>query len=308
MTIANPPHQPMKGLVNSLSEWLVDGLVVLWGLVWVSCCAGCGVRLLRGGGLCPGCRSELQGPPQVRVQSLQGHEQVPVVFLAAYRGTVSRIIVAWKDRSRRDVTAHLARALARGLNSAASSWPAPPAGGAACSPSAGPTRGPGAIPVGGSEAEPILVIPVPSRWQARRERGEDRMARTTALALRLLRTDPEFTGAPRLRLCRGLRVRGTVKDQAGLGAEARRSNLAGAMSIRPMSALGRWQAVAGRRCVVVDDVVTTGASAEEAVRAVNSVGAEVVAVVAICSTPLRREGGNTDRWGTLARRNTGNEP
>lgn len=43
----------------------------------------------------------------------------------------------------------------------------------------------------------------------------------------------------------------------------------------------------GASCVVVDDVVTTGATALDAVRAVREAGGTVEAVVAIAATPLR---------------------
>jgi predicted amidophosphoribosyltransferase len=41
--------------------------------------------------------------------------------------------------------------------------------------------------------------------------------------------------------------------------------------------------------VIVDDVVTTGASVEEAARVLASAGAQVIGVVAVCGTPLRRK-------------------
>jgi orotate phosphoribosyltransferase len=44
---------------------------------------------------------------------------------------------------------------------------------------------------------------------------------------------------------------------------------------------------AGRRVIVVDDVVTTGASLAEAVRALRNGGAEVVAAVTVAATPRR---------------------
>lgn len=67
-----------------------------------------------------------------------------------------------------------------------------------------------------------------------------------------------------------------VADQRGLGIEARRANVTGSMRARDMTA---------RRVLVVDDVVTTGATLDEAARALRAAGAEVVGGVCVARTP-----------------------
>ena len=75
-----------------------------------------------------------------------------------------------------------------------------------------------------------------------------------------------------------LRWRRQIADQRGLDKQARRRNLAGALEarIRP-----------GTRVVIVDDVVTTGATLIEARRALEAAGAVVVGAAALAATPKR---------------------
>lgn len=104
------------------------------------------------------------------------------------------------------------------------------------------------------------LVPVPSRPRAVRARGFEHMtlvaAHTSAVVRPLLRMDR------------------TVRDSVGLDAEARARNLAGRLTCVPTRA----------RVVLVDDVVTTGATAAACCGALTRAGAEVVAVVALTAT------------------------
>ncbi len=71
-------------------------------------------------------------------------------------------------------------------------------------------------------------------------------------------------------------------DQAGLTATARAANLTGALQSRID--------LSGLRVIVVDDVITTGATLAEAARALRAAGAEVPAAAVIAATQ-RRSGG-----------------
>ena len=79
-----------------------------------------------------------------------------------------------------------------------------------------------------------------------------------------------------------LQVSRKVKDQSGLHRDERATNLAGAFSLSSQ--------VRGD-LILIDDVVTTGATLKEAVRAVNSQGFHAVgsvsAVTASVAQPLR---------------------
>ncbi|GAB2444647.1 ComF family protein [Nocardioides hungaricus] len=124
---------------------------------------------------------------------------------------------------------------------------------------------------------PLVLVPVPSRPATVRARGHDPTGALVAGAARL-------TGATAVPL---LRTRPGLRDQAGLNAQERAANLAGSLHC-PSAALRRLARVRPRaRLVVCDDVITTGATAREAQRALESVGLEVVAIAAVAATPRR---------------------
>ncbi|MGK2923197.1 MAG: double zinc ribbon domain-containing protein [Methyloceanibacter sp.] len=72
------------------------------------------------------------------------------------------------------------------------------------------------------------------------------------------------------------RVRRTV-SQVGLSAEQRKRNVAGAFKVDP----ARKSELKGKRIVVVDDVITTGATAEACARVLSRAGAARVDVLAL---------------------------
>lgn len=116
----------------------------------------------------------------------------------------------------------------------------------------------------------LVLVPVPSARSAAVARGGDhvlRLARHTAVA----------TG---LRVARdGLTLTRSVRDSAGLDIRERSANLSEAMAARPP--------VPGLSAVVVDDIVTTGATLREARRALQAVGWPVVGAAVVAATPRR---------------------
>jgi predicted amidophosphoribosyltransferase len=95
---------------------------------------------------------------------------------------------------------------------------------------------------------------------------------------------PGGSGRPVLRVAPALRHVRRVEDQSGLGTSERRGNLARALEVGPS-----WRdVVRGRRCVLVDDVVTTGATLAEAARALWSAGALEVVGASMAATQRTR--------------------
>ncbi|KUI48518.1 phosphoribosyltransferase [Mycobacterium sp. GA-1199] len=112
---------------------------------------------------------------------------------------------------------------------------------------------------------PLTVVPAPTRrWSARRRGGDPvtRMARTAA------------AGLPAVAVVQALRTRAFVADSVGLSSADRQRNIGGRLRlVRP---------VAGE-VLVVDDVVTTGATAAESVRVLHTIGARVAAVLVVAN-------------------------
>lgn len=114
----------------------------------------------------------------------------------------------------------------------------------------------------------LVVVPVPTTRAAMRRRGY----RVVELLARRAGVVPVRLLGP---------VRRTA-DQRALGREDRRANVAGSLRARDAAWL---------RVVVLDDVVTTGATLDEAARALAVAGADVVGAAAVAATPLRLERG-----------------
>ncbi len=139
----------------------------------------------------------------------------------------------------------------------------------------------------GAPPGPVVLVPAPSRAASVRARGHDPTHAIAVRAARLLRAGGADVVALRM-----LHPRPGVVDQAGLGATDRSANLAGSMCC-PVAGLRHLGTVRPRaRLVVCDDVITTGATAREAQRALEAVGLHVAAIAAVAATQRRRQGGS----------------
>ena len=121
-------------------------------------------------------------------------------------------------------------------------------------------------------ADADLVVPVPLHWRRLLER---RFSQSAILALLVARRAGKAVAPDLL-----VRKRWTT-PQTRLSGPKRRRNLRGAIAVRR----GRAADVAGRRILLVDDVLTTGATVSECARALRRAGAAAVDVATLSRTP-----------------------
>jgi predicted amidophosphoribosyltransferase len=194
---------------------------------------------------CGACAGELTvKPDEPHLISPRLEPGVPVFSLGRYAGARREAILAFKERGRADLVAPLAAALRVGL-ARLLDW--------------------------GVLEEPLTMVPAPTRRWAARRRGGDPVAR-----LALAASD----GHRDITVVQAVRTRALVADSVGLSSADRQRNIAGRVKIvRPLE--GRHGAAC--EVLVVDDIVTTGATACETVRVLRAAGATVIAVLALAN-------------------------
>lgn len=193
---------------------------------------------------CRSCARQVQGLP-ARVWPRRP-PAAPVWVVGPYEGPLRAAIVAMKAGGRHDLVDVLGAAVGGAVGALRELGEVEPAG-----------------------LAPLALVPVPSRPLVARLRGADLTRQLCAAADRSL-------GGAQVRPA--LAMRWGVRDSAGLSAEQRRANIAG----RVVPRRGR-RGLEGACVVLVDDVVTTGATASECVRVLNGSGARVRAVVALAA-------------------------
>lgn len=169
---------------------------------------------------------------------------VPVLSLGRYAGARREAIVAVKEHGRADLIAPLAVALQAGLER---------------------------LLIWGVVGTPLTIVPAPTRRSAARRRGGDPVTRMSRAATAGLRDVPD------IRVVQALRLRALARDSVGLSGADRQRNIAGRVKITKSS-----KALAGA-VLVVDDIVTTGATASESVRVLNIAGLHVAGVLVIAN-------------------------
>lgn len=240
-------------------------LVAVGGLVLPAVCAVCSDA---GGPLCAACHRDVRACAEPGGAAALGPSPpppgMPACWASArFAGALRSAVTAYKDEGRRDLRPVLAQGLSLALSTALATDPvlrhAPASG------------------------ERVLVVPLPTSRAARRRRGDDPVGDLARAAVE--RVGPPDAAA--LAVVPALVHVRAVADQARLGREARRDNLAGALTV----ARAARGVVRGSLCVLADDVVTTGSTLAEAARALRFAGARHVVAVAVASTPRQSPGG-----------------
>jgi predicted amidophosphoribosyltransferase len=124
-----------------------------------------------------------------------------------------------------------------------------------------------------ADPQPVVLIAIRSSPAAARARGGQHIERLARVVARKLGV-PVADGA--------LWLGRSTRDSAGLTVDERRANLAGAMTAARPPPLA-----AGRSALVLDDVVTTGATLAEAARALRAAGWPVAGAAVVAATPRR---------------------
>ncbi|WP_104179095.1 ComF family protein [Arthrobacter sp. B0490] len=221
---------------------------------------------------------------------------LPVLAAGRYGSAVSVVLLAFKNHGHVDLAVPVASALGGVLHAAA---------GAAARPSSGP----------------VLLVPVPTRASSRRRRGYDplmlllsrldrsgRLPAATVLApaVRQLPATRRLTaafargGVPALVPTASAVLAGLRGGQKGLGRRRRRAGV-----LHSMGTAGHARrALAGRDCLIVDDVLTTGATIGEVHRVLAAAGARVLGAVVVAATspPAGGDPGTTPGAGDVAHR------
>ena len=180
----------------------------------------------------------------VRIYPPSCPSSLPVYVLGAYRGRLRTALLAYKERGRRDLAGPLGDALAAALL--------------------------GLTPA----ASGLYLVPVPSRWAAAVRRGGPHVALLAdRAAAAVAGTGRAAAVAPALRMARG------VRDSVGLSRADRQANLSGRVLLRPAGL-----PPAGVPAVLVDDVVTTGATATACATTLLQAGVTVPVIVALAGS------------------------
>lgn len=224
-------------------------------LVLPGACAGCGaerVRLRRGA--CARCAAALEALRPFRTAPRPPPPGLPpCVAVGLYAGELRAALLAYKERGRHTLAGPLGSLLA------------------------------GAVAELAPKSAPVLLVPVPSTAAAVRERHGDHMARLAAHAVRRLRRAGWQADLTRL-------LKASPRpDSASLSVAERAAAAESSLRIRS-ARIGVPRRATPEKCtlVVVDDIVTTGATLAAVTGRLGEVNLQVTGAAVLAATRLRK--------------------
>jgi predicted amidophosphoribosyltransferase len=237
------------------APWLPTLLNDLTDLVLPGGCAGCtgaaGQPLRRG--VCRSCVAALaELIPHPTRPDPAPYGLPPCAALGDYGGVLRELVLAYKDRGRHRLALPLGRLLALVVESLA--------------------------------AGPAVLVPIPDTPAAARARHGDHLWRLARPAVAHLRA----AGYP-VHLARPLRARPRA-DSAGLDTGARAAQAVNAFRLRPLRGAGlrRWRRRTAAPVILLDDVVTTGATLAAATATLAGAGIPVHGAAVLAATRRTR--------------------
>lgn len=206
-----------------------------------------------GWGLCQACRAHLEHHRINRHRPDPCPDRFPDTWAAAeYDVVLQRLLRQYKERGAWQLQRRLGACLARSVGALLLETAAGDAAGAR-----------------------VVLVPAPSADAAVRERGMD----ATAVLARSAAAQLGRIGV-RMRVRQLLRQGSLVADQSGLDAQQRAANLAGGLRLR-------GSVPTGAGAILVDDLVTTGATLVEMRRVVEAAGMHVLGAAVVAATQRR---------------------
>ncbi|MDN3481027.1 phosphoribosyltransferase family protein [Arthrobacter sp. APC 3897] len=283
----------LPNLARSADRWRLHPWAAAAGTAWAdllavllpTACVVCGTADCS---LCPGCRRTVRRSGTRPYYAQDGAEMLPGVENAAdgvcwldadapellpvtaagrYAGSLARVLLAYKNHGHTDLAGVLRPMLAGALHQAVAD-----AGG-----------------LTGSGNTGLVLVPVPATGRARRRRGYNPLGmllsalRSGSLLPAGTAVEPLVTFTVRrprqlLRPSAPSAAAAGARSQKSLGRSGRRRNVYGTMTA------GESGSLAGIRCLVIDDVLTTGATIAETTRALRAAGARVEGAVVLAAT------------------------